>query len=606
MRVRFWGTRGSIAKAGASTLRYGGNTSCVEARSAAGTLVVLDCGTGAHGLGQSLVKEELKPCSGHILISHTHWDHIQGLPFFAPFSCAGNEWHIYGPRGLGQSIREVLAGQMEYTYFPVSLDQFAATIHYHDIVEGAFTVGDVRVVAHYLNHPALTMGYRLEADGVAVVYSTDHEPHAQDAALGTASALRGEDEAHRSFVQGADLLIHDAQYTAAEYPGKIGWGHSTVEYATEIAVAAAVKHLALYHHDPLRSDEAVDRLLDVARRRIADAGGSVEVSGATEGAVIELEGTSDAQRDGPKASTSALLDPADDPSKEEVLIAITAEADRAVLTAGVRADGIAAVQVGDAKDLLDAVERNWPSLIFLGDDLPQADPLELCRKIRALPHPKAETTPLIVVTEEASVDLAGGEAAGVTDWLTRPFSTQYARARSRAWLLRTLCRWVKAPLPADEESRIEALHGLGILDTEAEERFDRHTRIAAAAFDVPVVLVSLVDRDRQWFKSRHGLAACETSRDMAFCAYAIHDDAPFVVNDALRDDRFADNPLVAHDPRIRFYAGVPLRVGDGSRIGTLCVIDHRPRHLSPTQLDLLKDIAKLVERELERRAPDAG
>lgn len=606
MRVRFWGTRGSIAKAGASTLRYGGNTSCVEARSAAGTLVVLDCGTGAHGLGQSLVKEGLKPCSGHILISHTHWDHIQGIPFFAPFSCAGNEWHIYGPRGLGQSMREVLAGQMEYTYFPVSLDQFAATIHYHDVVEGAFTIGDVRVVARYLNHPALTMGYRLEADGVAVVYSTDHEPHTQEAALGTAGALRGEDEAHRYFVQGADLLIHDAQYTAAEYPSKIGWGHSTVEYVTEIALTAAVKHLALYHHDPLRSDAAVDRLLDAARRRIADAGESVEVSGATEGQVIELEAWSDAQSDGPVTRSSGLLDPADDLSKEKVLIAVRGEADRTILTAGARADGIAAAQLDDAKDLLLAVEGNWPSLIFLGDDLPKADPLELCRKIRALPHPKAKSTPLIVVTEEACVDLAAGEAAGVTDWLTRPFSPQYARTRTRAWVLRTLCRWVKAPLPADEESRIEALHGLGILDTEAEERFDRHTRIAAAAFEVPVALVSLVDRDRQWFKSRHGLAACETSRDMAFCAHAIHDDAPFVVTDALRDERFADNPLVVHDPRIRFYAGVPLRVGDGSRIGTLCVIDHRPRRLSPTQLGLLKDIAKLVEREFEREGLDAG
>ncbi len=606
MRVRFWGTRGSIAKAGAFTVRYGGNTSCVEIRSAAGTIVVLDCGTGAHGLGLSLLQEGLKPCSGHIFISHTHWDHIHGIPFFAPLFGAGNEWHIYGPRGLGQSLREVLAGQMEYTYFPVSLDQFAATIHYHDVVEGAFTVSDMRIVARYLNHPALTMGYRLEVDGVVVVYSTDHEPYAQEVALRTARELRGEDEAHQYFVQGADLLIHDAQYTVAEYPSKIGWGHSTVEYVIDLAMAARVKHVALYHHDPTRTDDAMDRLLDAARQRVADAGGSVEVSGAMEGDVIELEGTLDARSSGPDTRPSGLLDPADDLANEEVLIAVAGEADRAILAAGVMADKIAAVQVGDAKDLLDAADRNWPSLIFLGDDLPHSDPLELCRNIRALPHPRAESTPLIVVTDEARIDVAEGQAAGVTDWLTRPFSMQYARTRTRAWLLRTICRWIKAPLPADEESRIEALHGLGILDTEAEERFDRHTRIAAAALDAPIALISLVDRDRQWFKSRHGLDTSETPRDMAFCAHAIHNDDAFVVTDALQDERFADNPLVVHDPRIRFYAGVPLRVADGSRIGMLCVIDHRPRDLSPTQRDLLKELAKLVEQELEREDPNAS
>ena len=134
MRIQFWGTRGSIAKPGPSTARYGGNTSCIEVRSARETLVILDCGTGGHPLGQKLMSGGAKGLRGHILISHTHWDHIQGIPFFAPLFVPGNEWDIYGPKGLGQSLPEALAGQMQYTYFPVTLDQCGAKIRYHDLV----------------------------------------------------------------------------------------------------------------------------------------------------------------------------------------------------------------------------------------------------------------------------------------------------------------------------------------------------------------------------------------------------------------------------------------------------------------------------------------
>ena len=234
MDVRFWGTRGSIAKPGPTTVRYGGNTSCVEVRSARGTLVIIDCGTGAHSLGQSLIAGGVKGLRGHILISHTHWDHIQGIPFLAPLFVAGTQWDIYGPRGLHQSLREALAGQMQYTYFPVAPDQFDATIRYHDLVEGSFDIDDIKVSTHYLNHPALTLGYRLEADGATVVYACDHEPYSQWLASGQGEIL-GQDLSHVEFIKEADLLIHDAQYTAAEYPGKMGWGHSSLEYAVKLA-----------------------------------------------------------------------------------------------------------------------------------------------------------------------------------------------------------------------------------------------------------------------------------------------------------------------------------------------------------------------------------
>ena len=176
MDVRFWGTRGSLAKPGPSTLRYGGNTSCVEVR-AAGTLIILDCGTGVHGLGQALLSAS-PPQNGHLLISHTHWDHIQGFPFFAPLFVPGNSWDIYAPGQLGQKLEQTLSGQMEYNYFPVTLEQLGAAIRFHDLGEGRFTIDGVQVTAQYLNHPALALGYRLESGGSAVVYSVDHEPHA--------------------------------------------------------------------------------------------------------------------------------------------------------------------------------------------------------------------------------------------------------------------------------------------------------------------------------------------------------------------------------------------------------------------------------------------
>ena len=265
MRVRFFGTRGSIATPGPHTLRYGGNTSCIEVQSNAGTLVILDMGTGAAVLGRELMARG-EPSRGHILISHTHWDHIQGIPFFAPLFVPGFEWDIYGPRGLHQGLRQTLAGQMQSTYFPVTLEQLGATIRYRELVEGRLRIGDIEVTCRYLNHPALTLGYRLEADGAAFVYACDHEPHSHALATGVGDFL-GEDRRHAEFLAGADLVVHDAQYRASEYPQKIGWGHSTIEYAYAVARLAKVGQLALTHHDPMRDDAAIDALVELAASR---------------------------------------------------------------------------------------------------------------------------------------------------------------------------------------------------------------------------------------------------------------------------------------------------------------------------------------------------
>ena len=595
MQVRFWGTRGSIATPGGATLRYGGNTSCVEVRPESGETILIDCGTGARELGAALI-EEGRAQTGHILISHTHWDHIQGLPFFAPLFVPGNEWHIYGPRGLGQSLRDVLAGQMEYAYFPVALNAFAAKVHYHEVVEGGLMIGDTRIATQYLNHPALTVGYRLEADGASVVYASDHEPHSPGAGEGHTAEAEGGDVTHIDFLRDADLVIHDAQYTAEEYPSKIGWGHSTIEYAVDMAIAANVRELALYHHDPMRGDEAVDQLLSRARERVVAAGSNLIVTGAAEGNVIELRGEGDGAKFAPFIPSS-LVRPIGDASEELVLISAVPASEVAVLKAAAREDELENVVETSLQDLQVEASDGKPSLIFLGDA--GADPIELTRQLRAGGVP--EETPIIVVTDQAKVDAERGEAAGVTDWLTRPYSVAYARSRLRAWLMRSMLRWRKAALPPDEEKRLAAVYRLGLLDTDAEERFDRHARIAAAALDAPIALVSLVDRERQWYKAHYGFDFSETSRDMGFCSHAILDSVPLVVSDALHDDRFADNPVVVGEPHVRFYAGVPLHAADGERVGALCIVDHKPRNLSAAQLRMLQDIARLVEEELEPR-----
>lgn len=594
MKVNFWGTRGSIAKPGPSTLRFGGNTSCVEVRSASGTLVILDCGTGAHGLGQALLKAGPHPLRGHILITHTHWDHIQGFPFFTPLFVPGNRWDVYGPSGLGPSLRDALAGQMQYTYFPVTLDGLGATIRYHDLVEGQFEIDDITVYTRYMNHPALTLGYRLEADGVSVVYACDHEPHTRRYALGD-GVMGAQDQSHVEFMKKADLVIHDAQYTSEEDDEKIGWGHTPVECAVDMCRAAEARRLALTHHDPLRDDAGVDGACEQACASQLPACRSLEVFAAAEGMALELESTSP-ERDSVE-STQALQNAAIQPAltSKLVLIAVADTGLATTLQHAVRADHLEVATAATLDEVKAAIRKTLPVLVLLDGQISGGDAVSACRAIRELDVDRIDELPLVVVTD-SDTDIPSESA--VTDWLVHPFSLEYTRTRVRAWVMRGACNWQRAALPVDESRRLAAIEALQILDSEPEERFDQITRIAAAAFDVPIALVSVVDRERQWFKSRFGLAATQTPRDQAFCAHAILDSDVMVVRDTLRDTRFADNPLVTGDPRIRFYAGYPLSLPDGSFVGTLCLIDTRPRDLDDVKIDLLRSLGKLVEREM--------
>jgi phosphoribosyl 1,2-cyclic phosphodiesterase len=295
VQVRFWGTRGSIAAPGPATVRYGGNTSCVEVRTAADDLLIFDSGTGIRELGRELAARG-EPVRGHVFLSHTHWDHIQGFPFFWPAFEKGNDFTIYAGRDLDRQLEGVLAGQMEYSYFPVRLEDMQAHVRFRDLDEQTLTIGSAQIDVQYLNHTGLTLGYRVRADDRAIVYATDNEPH--DKTLRNldrpADELSGGWPVHQGdrqfvqFIRGADLLITDAQYTAEEFPMRVGWGHSTIEHAVDFAVAGDVRRLALYHHDPTRTDDAIDALVARARQRAARQGAALEVFAAAEGLTLTL------------------------------------------------------------------------------------------------------------------------------------------------------------------------------------------------------------------------------------------------------------------------------------------------------------------------------
>lgn len=440
MLIRFWGTRGSLPKPGPSTVRYGGNTSCVEVRSAAGTVVVLDCGTGAHGLGLALggAPERLQ---GHLLITHTHWDHIQGFPFFAPLFVPGNEWDVYAPQGVGHRLEATLAGQMDYAFFPVTLGQLGATLRYHDLTEGTFDAGSVRVTTRYLNHPGLALGYRLEADGATFVYATDHEPHSRHhPETGSAGIAAGrvhpEDERHVEFLAGADLVVHDAQYTLAEYPQKVNWGHTPAEQAVDFALAARVKRLALFHHDPLRDDAAVDAVVESCRRRVEAAGGPLDVFAAAEGHVIALGESVSAAPSAARARTRpasphtpiappTILIVDDDPEVLEVLVDM------------LRPEGFRLVTALDGEAALDLARRERPDLVILDCSLPRRDGFEVCRLLRGESDPALRDVPVIMLTALGRAeDTARGFTVGATDYLTKPFKATHVRTRVHSWLLR--------------------------------------------------------------------------------------------------------------------------------------------------------------------------
>lgn len=280
MRVFFWGCRGTIASPGADTARYGGNTSCVEVRLDDGTLLILDAGTGARALGQARVGES--PSRIDLLITHLHVDHIEGLGFFEPIWRAETDLHVWGPPSPIDSHDQRLAKYFSPPLFPLHLSEVPAHVTFHDAPEGSWTIGGATVHSTAIQHQGITVGYRVEADGAAVTYLTDHEP-ALGADIETALP---EWISGAALAWKADLLIHDCQYTDEEYEARVGFGHTRATDVAAFAAKVGARRLALFHHDPFHSDDE----LGAIRQRVVERW-SVEPSRvvvATEGAELTV------------------------------------------------------------------------------------------------------------------------------------------------------------------------------------------------------------------------------------------------------------------------------------------------------------------------------
>ncbi len=287
MRVKFWGVRGSIATPGESTVRYGGNTACTEVHLDDGNLIILDAGTGIRNLGNRLADAN-KRVRAYILITHPHWDHIQGFPFFKPAFVEGNEITIVGPEARGVTLAKLIAEQMNKVYFPVKLSELQAQI------KSSIKVFDEQVETFFVNHPGFTLGYRINFNRKSLVYISDNEPYTRETAQFFAN---GEPDVMKlfedyngepnnrviDFIKGADVLIHDSTYTPEQYSEHIGWGHSHYLYTLRVAAEAGVKKVCLFHYDPILDDDAVDEVVKKCKKEMKKMKYTFELCAAKEG-----------------------------------------------------------------------------------------------------------------------------------------------------------------------------------------------------------------------------------------------------------------------------------------------------------------------------------
>jgi phosphoribosyl 1,2-cyclic phosphodiesterase len=431
MKVTFWGVRGSIAAPGRATADFGGNTSCVELQVGAERLI-FDCGTGIRELGRHLMASG-EPINATVLLSHSHWDHIQGFPFFVPLFSPDNQFTIIGPHEHTNRLNDTLAGQMQYRYFPIGLEQLAADIRYQEVREEKFTLGQASVSTHYLNHTIMAMAYRIEAFGHSVVYATDSEPFSQQARAWSSSDsrkfLHRRDEELSNFFRGADILIMDSQYTAHEYPGRIGWGHGTPDYCIDLAISAGVGTLVLFHHEPRRIDTAVTVLEQIAQKRAQEEAPQMEIIAAAEGLSLDLE---DEQ--------SGELTPIERRLPEfhsRVRIAVIGSRDefmrvawKALAQDHYEVVAMNALNMGGTRELSDFE----PHLVLMEHGLdgwePNAEAL--------LARENKRNVPVISVVPMDAFDAAQDAFEhGASDVLIEPFAPTQLRSRVDSWLMRS-------------------------------------------------------------------------------------------------------------------------------------------------------------------------
>jgi len=297
-RLKLWGVRGSIPVPGPATVRYGGNTACVEVR-ADDELIILDAGSGIRELGIALEKEfGSRPINLSLLITHVHWDHIQGFPFFVPSYNDKNQIRIFGYNGGGSGLQEILKGQMATPFFPVELYDLPGRIQFETPASMDFKIGKVRVHARRMNHPGVCVGYRIVTSKGSIAYLPDHEPydafklHASKSHLLSPEQI--EKRAHEDraelvkFLKGSDILILDSQYTDEEYHAHVGWGHGSLSSVVSLSLDAGIRKLILFHHDPTHDDQMIDKMVQTARKLAAKSKNDLEVEGAREGMEIRL------------------------------------------------------------------------------------------------------------------------------------------------------------------------------------------------------------------------------------------------------------------------------------------------------------------------------
>jgi phosphoribosyl 1,2-cyclic phosphodiesterase len=297
MKLKLWGVRGSVPTPGKHTVRYGGNTPCLELRLDDDQLIIMDAGTGIRNFGDDLINKG-ESVNAFLLITHPHWDHIQGFPFFKPAFISGNNLTIIGTERPEKSLSEIISEQMNRIYFPVQLHELKAKLDFVPIQDdGEMKILDCNVKALYVNHPGFTVGYRIEYNGKSLVYISDNEPYDREAAASLSNFepfVKAKFESKKGdpnrrvfdFCEGADVLLHDATYTPEEYIDRVGWGHSHYLFTLRVAAEGNVKRLYLFHHDPTHSDDKVDDILKKCKKEIKTRGYKFECEAAAEDMVI--------------------------------------------------------------------------------------------------------------------------------------------------------------------------------------------------------------------------------------------------------------------------------------------------------------------------------
>jgi phosphoribosyl 1,2-cyclic phosphodiesterase len=298
MKLKIWGCRGSIPTPGKDTVRYGGNTPCIELKLDDNNLIILDSGTGIRNLGNYLMRKG-ESIRAYIMITHPHWDHIQGFPFFKPIFISGNEFTIVGSGARTKTLEQIVADQMDRVYFPVRLSELKASIKFLQVGEEEFKIYDATVQTIYVNHPGFTLGYRITFNNKSIVYISDNEPFDREITpylfnwekevIERFDSVPGDpNQRIFDFVRGADLLIHDTTYTPEEYIEKVGWGHSHYLFTLRVAHEGQVKRLLLFHHDHMHTDNMIDEIFEHCKNEVKKRKYKFNLMVASEGMEIEI------------------------------------------------------------------------------------------------------------------------------------------------------------------------------------------------------------------------------------------------------------------------------------------------------------------------------